>query len=80
MKKKVSGTLQVGFDVSGLDPNFKEHAQRGIGRYVRELKNHFDKVSPQRLEAQAQVGYFAHLARKGFDSFHVVWLAAGGRL
>ncbi len=60
MGKKAIGTLQVGFDVSGLDPNFKEHAQRGIGRYVRELKNHFDKVSPQRLESQAQVGYFAH--------------------
>jgi glycosyltransferase involved in cell wall biosynthesis len=60
VKKTSIGTLQVGFDISGLDPHFKEHAQRGIGRYVRELKNHFDKVAPQRLEAPAQVGYFAH--------------------
>jgi glycosyltransferase involved in cell wall biosynthesis len=29
--------LKVGFDISGLDPNFKAHAQRGIGRYVRQL-------------------------------------------
>jgi glycosyltransferase involved in cell wall biosynthesis len=30
-------SLAVGFDVSALDPQFKDHAQRGIGRYVREL-------------------------------------------
>lgn len=29
--------IRVGFDVSALDPAFKAHAQRGIGRYVSEL-------------------------------------------
>lgn len=29
----------VGFDVSALDPAFKEHATRGIGRYVSELRS-----------------------------------------
>lgn len=30
----------IGFDISAVDPNFKAHAARGIGRYVSEL-NHF---------------------------------------
>ena len=30
--------MRVGFDISALDPEFKCHAQRGIGRYVSELK------------------------------------------
>lgn len=60
MNSSAQRALQVGFDVSALDPSFKEHAQRGIGRYVRELKNHFDSVAPKRFEAAAQVGYFAH--------------------
>lgn len=29
--------MRVGFDISALDPSFKCHAQRGIGRYVSEL-------------------------------------------
>jgi glycosyltransferase involved in cell wall biosynthesis len=29
--------ISVGLDISGLDPAFKSHAQRGIGRYVQEL-------------------------------------------
>ncbi len=32
----------VGLDVSGLDPAFKSHAQRGIGRYVSELSRFFE--------------------------------------
>jgi glycosyltransferase involved in cell wall biosynthesis len=35
----------VGFDVSGLNPNFKAHAHRGIGRYVRELARGFSEKS-----------------------------------
>ncbi len=31
----------IGFDISALDPDFKEHAQRGIGRYVSELRSYF---------------------------------------
>ena len=31
----------VGFDTSALDPTFKDHAARGIGRYVRELTHYF---------------------------------------
>lgn len=30
---------KIGFDISGLDPNFKEHSTRGIGRYIREFAN-----------------------------------------
>jgi glycosyltransferase involved in cell wall biosynthesis len=29
--------IRVGFDTSALDPRFKSHAQRGIGRYVGHL-------------------------------------------
>ena len=32
----------IGFDTSALDTSFKAHAQRGIGRYVRELTKFFD--------------------------------------
>lgn len=40
---------RVGFDVSALDPTFKSHAQRGIGRYVLELKRFFERSAPQDL-------------------------------
>lgn len=39
----------VGFDVSALDESFKEHAQRGIGRYVRELRRHFLQSESSRV-------------------------------
>lgn len=29
--------MKVALDISALNPNFKEHAKRGIGRYVREI-------------------------------------------
>lgn len=35
-------TKTVGFDVSALTPGFKEHAMRGIGRYVAELNRYFE--------------------------------------
>ncbi len=31
----------IGLDTSALDPQFKEHAQRGIGRYVSNLARYF---------------------------------------
>lgn len=34
------GRLTVGLDISALDAGFKEHAARGIGRYVRALHEH----------------------------------------
>lgn len=33
----------IGFDRSALDPEFKAHAGRGIGRYVAELARYFDR-------------------------------------
>lgn len=45
----------VGLDISALDPSFKGHAQRGIGRYVHELHRY--------LSAQQE----APLTIKSFD-------------
>jgi glycosyltransferase involved in cell wall biosynthesis len=50
--------LKVGFDISALDSSFKSHAHRGIGRYVRELKNHFDSQAD--LQNQVRLGFFDH--------------------
>ncbi len=46
----------IGFDISGLDPNFKEHATRGIGRYVSELYQHFQLLDDPKIK----VGWFDH--------------------
>ncbi len=46
----------VGFDISALDPAFKQHASRGIGRYVRELKRYFDGFRHDVIE----IDYFSH--------------------
>lgn len=49
---------KVGFDISGLDPSFKGHAGRGIGRYVAELHNYFiNKITLNNLD-QTRVGFF----------------------
>lgn len=42
----------IGFDRSAFDPEFRDHAIRGIGRYVSELFNAFG--------ADAEIGYFDH--------------------
>lgn len=47
---------RVGLDVSGLDPAFKSHAHRGIGRYVAELSRYFDA----RPCGDIEVGRFDH--------------------
>ena len=48
----------VGIDISGLDPNFKEHSIRGIGRYATELRKYFTKNSDN-LKG-LDVGFFDH--------------------
>lgn len=37
VQKKSDNLITLALDISALDPAFKEHAARGIGRYVREL-------------------------------------------
>lgn len=56
--------ISVGLDVSAIDPAFKSHAQRGIGRYVAELQRFFDGVR----DPDVRVGFFDHasLARDAF--------------
>lgn len=49
-------SITVGLDISALDSSFKQHAFRGIGRYVQELKKYFDK-SPA---GPVKVGSFDH--------------------
>jgi glycosyltransferase involved in cell wall biosynthesis len=58
--------ISVGFDVSGLDPTFKSHAQRGIGRYVLELKRFLEEL----CEPDLSVRWFDHtsLVRGGLGS------------
>lgn len=51
-----SSAIRVGLDISALDPNFREHAARGIGRYVSELKRYFDGLSG----SEVNVGHFNH--------------------
>jgi glycosyltransferase involved in cell wall biosynthesis len=48
--------ISVGLDLSALDPSFKSHACRGIGRYVSELRRALEA-----LEApDVRIGTFAH--------------------
>ena len=49
--------MKVGIDISALDPSFKEHQTRGIGRYAAELKKHFDIQSHSNIS----IDYFSHL-------------------
>ncbi len=51
----------VGFDTSALDPSFKAHAQRGIGRYVRELWRFFSAAQDLPLAIKP----FSHELLKG---------------
>jgi glycosyltransferase involved in cell wall biosynthesis len=48
--------IRVGFDVSALDPRFKSHAQRGIGRYVGHLAEYLREHSP----ADVSFDWFDH--------------------
>ncbi len=43
----------VGFDTSALDASFKAHAQRGIGRYVRELARYFASKNESTIEIKS---------------------------
>lgn len=44
--------MRVGFDTSALDPRFKSHAQRGIGRYVRHLAEYLKEYQPPDLSLE----------------------------
>lgn len=48
--------IRVGFDTSALDPRFKSHAQRGIGRYVGHLADYLRGHSP----ADVSLDWFDH--------------------
>jgi glycosyltransferase involved in cell wall biosynthesis len=48
--------ISVGLDLSALDPAFKSHAHRGIGRYVSELRGALEAFPAP----DVQVGTFAH--------------------
>lgn len=52
--------MKVGFDISGIDPNFKGHANRGIGRYVRELHTYFQSIEGRESldDKKVKVSYF----------------------
>lgn len=65
----------VGLDCSALDPEFKEHAQRGIGRYVRELSRYFDVHN----ESDPRIGKFDHQELRGGIADRLVDLAPIGR-
>ena len=41
---------RIGFDISGIDPRFKAHAMRGIGRYVSNLHEGFKKQRSSLIE------------------------------
>ncbi len=50
--------ISVGLDLSALDPGFKSHAHRGIGRYVAELHKFFES----HVDPDLCVGFFNHEA------------------
>lgn len=50
--------ISVGLDLSALDPGFKSHAHRGIGRYVAELHKFFES----HVDPEVSVGFFDHEA------------------
>ncbi len=47
--------FKVGIDFSALDPTFKEHSTRGIGKYAREFKKFLEKNT-----STISYGYFNH--------------------
>jgi alpha-1,3-rhamnosyl/mannosyltransferase len=67
--------MRVGFDVSALDPSFKCHAQRGIGRYVSELLPALTQQNGDGIEVET----FDHksLIHSGFAATMVNALPAG---
>lgn len=67
--------IRVGLDISALDPAFKCHAQRGIGRYVSELT----RTIGEREHEGLSVGHFDHteLLHSGLAARAVNLLPAG---
>lgn len=45
-------SIRIGFDASALSPGFKEHAARGIGRYVSELSRYFSATEDPSLKVE----------------------------
>lgn len=50
-----SQSTRIGIDTSALDPKFKEHSQRGIGRYVSKLTQHLGEG-----DSEIAIGKFDH--------------------
>jgi glycosyltransferase involved in cell wall biosynthesis len=50
----------VGIDTSALDPTFKAHAFRGIGRYVKNLLSEFEKLPCDELIKNVSIDFFSH--------------------
>jgi glycosyltransferase involved in cell wall biosynthesis len=68
--------ISVGLDLSALDPSFKSHAHRGIGRYVAELRKFFESYRDPDLS----VGFFDHEAlRRNSIADRVMSLVPCGR-
>ncbi len=62
--------MSIALDLSALDPTFKEHAHRGIGRYVRELKNYFEENRNDQIsffDHRSVLGKFASVMSAGCD-------------
>ena len=68
----------VGLDLSALNVGFKEHALRGIGRYVSELKSYLDRTRSSSSSAIG-INYFDYfeLANKGAGARFVDRLPLG---
>ncbi len=68
--------ISVGLDLSALDPSFKSHAHRGIGRYVSELRKFFESHRGPDIS----VGFFDHEAlRRNGIADRVMSLVPCGR-
>ena len=72
--------ISVAFDTSALLPDFKEHAGRGIGRYVRHLSEELALMSdPSRGKEALDLGFFNYnqLVRRGISEKIINLLPAG---
>ena len=60
--------IRIGFDTSALDPRFKSHAQRGIGRYVGHVADYLREHTP------------SHVAIEWFDHNNLINEGIGTKL
>jgi alpha-1,3-rhamnosyl/mannosyltransferase len=68
--------VSVALDCSALDPGFKEHAQRGIGRYVGQLAQYFERAGSI---DHVRVGKFDHRSVQSGPFFRWIDFAPMGR-